>query len=413
MTGLSLTVISSRLWNLTIISGSTLPILAGVVVIPALPNMASAFQNTPNADFLVKLTLTVPALFTVLSAPFTGFFLDRWGRRPVLITSLVLFGLAGASGFVLNSLFEILVGRAVLGLAIGGLMSGFTTLIVDSFTGAKLNQFMGYQGAAGGLGIIVFVLIGGVLSEFGWRVPFLVHLLAFVVLAGVLFSVHEPERSSNPGPTIRISQDWLRQLPSKGMMLAYVTGFVAATLFFVLPVQLPFYLAAGAGASSGEIGVAISLLAIASIIAALQYQRFKARLSFEAIFAVTFLALGISLVITALTPGYWIIVGGMMIGGVGLGLGPANNNAWVASLSPSNVRGSALGGLTTSTSLGQFLSPILAQPLVQSVGLAGTLGVVGGASLLVAVAFTGMALRRRGLSRSQSPSGVASTVSFD
>lgn len=73
--------------NLTILLGSTTTVLAATIISPALPGMAEAYADVPNADFLVRLTLTIPALFVAIGALFAGFLLDKWGRKPVLIVS--------------------------------------------------------------------------------------------------------------------------------------------------------------------------------------------------------------------------------------------------------------------------------------------------------------------------------------
>ena len=84
--------------NITILSGSTMTVLAGALLAPSLPDMALAFQDVPNAEFLVMLTLTMPALFIALGSPFAGILLDKLGRKPVLIVSLILYGISGTSG---------------------------------------------------------------------------------------------------------------------------------------------------------------------------------------------------------------------------------------------------------------------------------------------------------------------------
>ena len=367
-------------------------VLAGAGLAPALPDMKVAFQDVPNADFLVRLTLTMPALFIAISAPFAGFLLDRWGRKPVLIVSLILYGLAGASGFVMNSLFSILVGRAFLGLAVAGVMSGFTTLIVDYFTGARLNQFMGYQGAAIGLGGMVFLLIAGFLADIGWRFPFLIYLSSFLILPGVLFAIDEPK--SQPEVAQRDTPDEKGSFPLKTIAFIYGIAFVGMLIFFVFPVHLPFYLTAQAGASNSQVGLALSLQALPAIIIALQYRRLKARLSFQGIFSIVFLSLSINHLIVALTPSYGLIVGGLLIGGLGLGLLPPNLNVWIASITPAAMRGRVVGGLVTALFLGQFFTPIITQPVLERVGVTATFGVVGGMSLLLVVAFVGAALRQ-------------------
>ncbi len=146
-------------------------------------------------------------------------------------------------------------------------------------------------------------------------------------------------------------------------------------------------------------GLALSLQALISVIIALQYKRLKTRLSFQGIFSFVFLTLGINHLIAALTPVYGLVVVGLLIGGLGLGVLPPNLNVWVASITPPAMRGRALGGLTMALFLGQFFTPIITQPLMQQVGLAGTFGVIGGVSLLLAVAFAGMEFKRFAVSR--------------
>ncbi len=233
-----LTINKPKIRNLTILLGSSLTVLAGAILAPALPEMTLAFQDVPNADFLVRLTLTVPALFTAIGAPFAGYLLDRWGRKPVLLASLILYGLAGTSGFVLDSLLSILTGRAFLGLAVAGVMSGFTTLIADYFTGTRLNQFMGYQGASIGLGGMIFVLLAGYLADIGWQFPFLIHLFALIILPGVLFAIDEPDIKA--GATHQDTHDGKVSFPFKTIALIYATAFVGMLVFFVFLVQLPF-----------------------------------------------------------------------------------------------------------------------------------------------------------------------------
>lgn len=382
----------TNLRNLTILLGSTTTVLAATIIAPALPEMASVFEDVPNADFMVRLTLTMPALFIAIGAPFAGVLLDRLGRKPVLVAALLLYALAGTAGFFLNSLSAILVSRALLGLAVAGIMSGFTTLILDYFSGAKLNQFMGYQGAFIGLGGMVFLLMAGVLADVGWRFPFLVHLFAFLVLPGVLFTITEPPRQTESAQEARSVGK--SQFPFKAIAPIYITSFIGMVIFFIFPVQLPFYLTAQGGVSNSQVGLALSLQTLSSIFIALQYQRLKARLPFAAIFALVFLAFSINHLIVWLTGSYGLLMVGLLIGGLGIGLFPPNNSVWLAEVTPPALRGRAVGGMTSAIFLGQFFSPIFTQPLVQQVGIEGTFGIAGGVSLLIAAVFVAVTIRR-------------------
>ena len=382
----------TNLRNLIILLGSTTTVLAAMIMAPALPGMASAFNNVPNADFLVRLTLTMPALVIAIGAPFVGVLLDRWGRKPVLIAALILYGLAGTAGFFLNSLMAILVSRALLGLAVAGIMSGFTTLILDYFSGPKLNQFMGYQGAFLGLGGMVFLLIAGVLADIGWRFPFLVHLFAFLILPGVLFTITEPETQTNRAQQDRSAGK--TKFPVKAIAPIYITSFIGMIIFFIFPVQIPFYLAAQGGVSNSQVGLALSIQNLSSVFMALQYQRLKARLSFSAIFGLIFLAFSINHAMVSLTGSYGLVIMALLIGGLGIGLFPPNTNVWLAEMTPPALRGRAVGGMTSAIFLGQFFSPIFSQPLVEEIGLAGTFAIAGGVSLLIAGVFFAVQIAR-------------------
>lgn len=381
----------TNLRNLTILLGSTTTVLAATIIAPALPEMASVFQEVPNAEFLVRLTLTMPTLFIALGAPFVGILLDRLGRRPVLIAALILYGLAGTAGFALNSLTAILVSRALLGLAVAGIMSGFTTLIMDYFRGPKLNQFMGYQAAFIGLGGMVFLLIAGFLADVGWQYPFLVHLFAFLVLPGVLFTITEPQTQTDRAQEDRSIEK--TPFPIKAIAPIYIASFLGVGIFFLFPVQLPFYLITESGVNNSQVGLALSLQTLAEGLSALLYQRLKSRLSFAAIFALIFLAFGINHVMVSLTGNYGVVIVALLIGGLGIGLFPPNINIWLASVTPPALRGRAVGGLSSAFNLGAFFSPILAQPLIQQVGSTGMFGVAGAISLLIVVVFVGIALR--------------------
>ena len=145
----------------TLLLTSTLTVMSGATIAPSLPAMQEYFADVPNSALLVRLVLTIPALFIAIGGLFAGQLVDRLGRKPLLVGSTLVYGLAGASGLVLNSLGTILVGRALLGLSVAGIMTGVTTLIADYYTGQSRANFMGLQAAFMGLGGVVFLSVGG------------------------------------------------------------------------------------------------------------------------------------------------------------------------------------------------------------------------------------------------------------
>jgi len=371
--------------NATLLLGSAMTVLAGAGISTALPEMSLAFQDIPNADFLVRLMLTVPALFTAIGAPFSGLLLDRWGRKPVLVVAVILYALAGGSGYVLGSLYGILAGRALLGLAVAGTASGFTTLIADYFSGRKLSKFLGYQAAIMAFGGAVFLYVGGILADIGWRFPFLLYLYAFAILLGVIFAIDEPQVQK--ATVEQRTRDDTAALPYRRVALIYSLAFVGMMSFFIGPVLLPFLMTDLGGINNSQIGLALALSAVVAGVVSLLYQRLNEHLSFQSINAVVFLTIGLGSVIIAVSSNYIGINVGLLGVGIGIGLMLPNFNLWLLTIVPSARRGQAVGGLTTAFFLGQFLSPIVIQPVVSQAGLSGAFLVAGGIAVLLGLTF--------------------------
>ena len=81
--------------QITVLAASTMTVLAGAILAPALPSIEMEFANQENAAFWTRMILTFPALFIALNAPLAGILVDRVGRKPVLVASIALAGLAG------------------------------------------------------------------------------------------------------------------------------------------------------------------------------------------------------------------------------------------------------------------------------------------------------------------------------
>ena len=105
-----------------ILLSSMMTVMAGAIVAPALPEIQKHFADHASSQLLTRLIITTPALAIAIIAPLSGFLVDLFGRKRLLISSLILYAIAGTSGVWLESLETILVGRLVLGVAIA--MSG-------------------------------------------------------------------------------------------------------------------------------------------------------------------------------------------------------------------------------------------------------------------------------------------------
>ena len=370
-----------KLRNLTLLVGSIISVISAVGIATAMPDMSVYFRDVPNSEFLVKLVLTIPSLAIVLSAFFFGYLLDKWGRKPVLIFSLIIYVLAGTSGFIINSLYIMLLSRLVLGIAVAGAISGITTLLIDYFHGKELEKYMGYQGAFLAIGGLLTLAFSGVLADIGWKYPFLIHLFGLLILPGVIFFISEPNIPSKP--ELKRNREIGIQVHYKPIIGIYALGFVSMLTIFIFPVHLPFLLTSKLGLSNTQIGLVLAFQTPIAIIISINYSKIKALLSFQTMFALIFLSIGINHFIVAISADYWMILFSMLFGGISLGLFPPTLNVWLASVISPDIRGRAISGLTTFIFLAQFMTPIVTQPLVESVGLVNVFSYAGMLSLLL------------------------------
>ena len=381
---------NSLLVKLTLLFTSTLTVMSGATIAPSLPAMQVYFSGIENADYWVRLVLTIPALFIVIGAPIAGFIVDRLGRKYLLITSVFFYGFAGGSGFVLNSLGNILLGRAILGLAVAGIMTSNTTLIADYYTGQVRANFMGLQAAFMAFGGVIFLSVGGFFANLNWRLSFLIYLSAWVILPFIVLKLSEPHRAYISSTVQESNQENAVCLPLRLLILIYSLALLMQLIFYMIPTQLPFYLETLVNASAAQSGLAMAFSTLFAAFGSMVYGQVKACLRFVSILIIAFGLIGIGYIIIGLVSNFEQILIGLAINGLGLGFLIPNLTVWLSTGVPETLRGRALGGFTTFFFLGQFLSPILSQPLSQQIGLDMTYRLTGGLMLLLALTFAGM-----------------------
>ena len=143
------------------------------IIIPVAPQLVMELSGLPLADaapIAGWLTLSY-ALMQFVFSPILGNLSDRYGRKPILLASLaalaidyVLIGLA-------PTLAWLFVGRIIAGIA-GATFATANAVVADIIPPEKRAKYFGFNGAAWGLGFVIGPVIGGLLGQYGPRVPF-------------------------------------------------------------------------------------------------------------------------------------------------------------------------------------------------------------------------------------------------
>lgn len=167
------------------------------IVIPVLPYYAEGtkFGATPSQVGLLFASYSVMQL---VFAPVLGRLSDKYGRRPILLISL----LGTCIGFLIlgfaTTLWMLFVGRIIDGIS-GGNISTAQAYIADVTTKENRAKGMGLIGAAFGLGFVFGPAIGGILSRWGINLPFLfAGGLAFANTVLLYFALPETVTRDHP-----------------------------------------------------------------------------------------------------------------------------------------------------------------------------------------------------------------------
>jgi DHA1 family tetracycline resistance protein-like MFS transporter len=165
-----------------------LDVLGIGLVIPVMPKLVEEFQggNVSTAAGTMGLLAAIYSLMQFLFAPLLGSLSDRFGRRPILLASLLGSGLDYLLLAWAPSISWFFLGRLVSGIT-GASFSTASAYIADVSPPEKRAQSFGLIGAAFGIGFIAGPVLGGVLSNFSLRLPFIA--AAVLTLVNWLFGL--------------------------------------------------------------------------------------------------------------------------------------------------------------------------------------------------------------------------------
>lgn len=369
---------------LALLLAASLTILSNTLISPALPGLEAHFAGQPNAGLLTRLLVTAPSLLVAISASFAGLMADRFGRRRQLLAGVVLFALAGSAGLWLPSLALILGSRLVLGLAVALIMTAQTALIGDYFEGAARSRFMGIQLAATNFGGLIFLLLSGWLAEWSPFAPFAIYAVALLYLPLLLIALPEP------APRDAKMQSGLDDSAGEeGWHLSLATlvvlSVVSMVCFYILPTQAPYFLAQIGSPEPSTTALFLAVMTFAGGMTSLVFGRVRERLGRAKTSALGFAAFAAGFVVLAFATGLSLALVGAAIIGVATGFILPIFLSTALDLAPSHRRGMAAGATTTSIFLGQFLSPLLSEPLIHAIGFSKVFGIVAAALALLGI----------------------------
>ena len=205
------------------------------IIIPVFPKLLEQLihGNISQAASWGALLTPAYALMQFIFSPVLGGLSDRYGRRPVLLFSLLGFGIDYLFQGFAPSIGWLFLGRVLAGIT-GASFTTATAYIADISPPEKRAQNFGLVGAAFGVGFILGPAIGGLLGQYGPRVPFFV--AAGLTMVNFLYGLFIlPESLS---PENRRPFNWRRANPVGSLMrlgnYPVILGLVASLVLIYI-----------------------------------------------------------------------------------------------------------------------------------------------------------------------------------
>jgi MFS family permease len=372
------------------------PVLAGMVqlaILPAMPGMADHFTALgQDGLFIAQNVTTIAAPAMALGAPFVGWLAGRLGKRPVLLATMLLYGLSGVAGAFAPDLTTLLASRVVLGVASAGYTTVAIALIGDYYPGEGARErLLGWFAVVGGGGSLVTLQAAGMLTKgFGWLSTFGLYAVALPLFALALFVITPPkadaEAAAGSDSRASIWTAWH----------IYALIILISISMYAVTIQGPFLMTERGITDSVVVSNVMLMSTVGSMLGAYLFRFVRPALGFGLTLAATWGVLAVANIGFASSASPYLLA--LCAGFTGLGSGlmqPLTQVATLSLVAPAAIP-RAMGMAVGCIFAGQFLHPFVAGPLRSALGLGGAFMALGAASAVLALLAALWGLRRGG-----------------
>lgn len=345
------------------------------ILIPLVPYMADRFGVAPQ---FITPVLGSYSLCQLLAAPYWGRLSDRWGRRPILMSSL-----AGAClsyvilGFA-NNIWWLLASRMLAGCMAGNIAAAFA-YASDVSTPQKRAGTLGLVGAAIGIGFTLGQPIGGLLAgadaaHANFVAPAvlstLTSLTAILLVRFVLPESHAAvPREGHPQESRRGAWRLLRERPTLARLS--VATLVVTYSQAILESIFAIWALRRYGFGPRTVGFLLCAVALPALVMQGGLVRLLVPRIGEARLAMWGVLLYVAGLLTlSVSPSLGVTIAGLILCGIGLGAYNPSAFALASRQSRGHDRGAVMGAYVASGSLARVIGPFSSGPLYALLGSA-------------------------------------------
>ena len=335
------------------------------IILPVMPQLIMGLGDVSlsSASAIGGYLMFTYAAVQFFAAPILGAMGDRYGRRPILIYTLLALSLDYLLMAVAPTLFWLFVARFIAGAASSTYSLAYA-YITDITEAEKRAQRFGMVGAAFGGGFILGPVIGGLLGEFGERIPFyaaaalaMMNFIYGYFVLGESLGKHDRRRfemkRANPVGALR---QVARYPVAAGVATAY---FLYMLGHFSLPATWTYYTMEKFSWSESQIGLSLGFAGVFMILV----QAFLIRWAIPAMGAfrtglIGLLALIVGFCGYAFAASGWQLYPWLAVASISGFVTPALQSVMTSQI-PANAQGELQGALSSLSSITAILGPLL------------------------------------------------------
>lgn len=372
------------------LSANLLSALVFTALSPVLPEIAAYFGGDDSGTFMAQMAMSAPGAGVIIGGLLGGLIIGKAGLPPTLFVALGCFAVVGSAPLYVNSSEALLASRFLLGACDAVIQTSLMTLISLSFSDEQRVRLIGYATAIGYCGAILSVLASGALGEMaGWRAPGLLYLFALPLLVLALFTVRAVPQASREE---RVAGSQLVALKSAWRTFLIIPPTYAVN--YMLAIQFAFLLQANGISSPAEKSWIMGAGMVMAIGGAAASGRLRERLGQQRLLGMMALLLGAGQAIIGLSTGVPGTLIGAAIAGLAGGMVLPTFVNTVISQVPLSVRSVAIGLVYSTAYVGEFLNPVLLDPIRRVIGIHGVFMAVGSVVAAIGVCVILMARPR-------------------
>ena len=196
------------------------------IVGPALSSIVTTFGI--NTSWGVW-SFTIYTLLFAVSIPLMGKFSDRFGRKQVFMSGILLFGLGSLLSGIAPNFLTFLIGRSIQAIGTGGIFPITAAYITVSYPVEERAKAMGWIGVVFGFGSIMGPIVGGyIIQHFAWQWIFLINVPISILVILLMSTMKLPQTISKK------PIDYLGIILLTAMILSIMLGITSKNIVILI-----------------------------------------------------------------------------------------------------------------------------------------------------------------------------------